>query len=294
LKRICLFIISFIFVVLSTSCAHSTDFISASVTVKNLESEYCFVYDYSNDSLTCTSDSNTKVYPASITKLLTAMLALEIMSPDSIISPGDEVYLTGEYASSAYIRPHHTLTLEMLIEGMMIPSGNDAAYAVSAACGRKISGDDSLRYEEAVKVFVEEMNEYAISVGCTGSNFTTPDGFAADEHYSTLHDIALISRLASENEIIMKYTGLPTDNVTYASGQTNTWINTNDMLHENSKYYCEGIIGLKTGSLTGNYCLVTLYDDGETKLLIGVFGAKDESDRYEDTLRLINGYTNNQ
>ena len=77
------------------------------------------------------------------------------------------------------------------------------------------------------------------------------------------------------------------DDVIYASGHINTWKNTNDMLNNDSKYYCDFVVGLKTGSLSKNYSLVTLYDDGVHHYLIGVFGAKRESGRYNDTKKLI-------
>ena len=97
----------------------------------------------------------------------------------------------------------------------------------------------------------------------------------------------LISKAAAENEIITKYSAMPYDYVVYASGHTNTWTNTNKLLDENSKYYCKGVVGLKTGSLEDNYSLIVLYDDGETRFVIGLFGEKTDDDRYTDALNLI-------
>ena len=290
MKKLSSFILALIvFCTSFLSCKNDSVFVSTTekLILHNLKSEYYFVYNYEDGSFVSNCDEDTRIYPASITKLLTALLALEILPEDTLITPGNEVYIPDGNASSAFIRPHHTLTLEMLIEGMMIPSGDDAAYAVAAACGRVIAEDVSLSYKDAAAVFVEEMNRYAISVGCTGSNFTVPDGYAGDEHYSTIHDIALISRLAAENEIIMKYSGMSSDDVVYASGHTNTWLNTNDMLDLDSKFYNKNIIGLKTGSLKKNYSLVSLYDDSENQYLIGVFAAKNENGRYKDTKTII-------
>ncbi len=250
--------------------------------------ENAFIYDISSEKITLfSSGSSETVAPASTTKLLTALVALEILDPLSEISPGDEVYLPQKNSSSAFIRPHHTLTLEMLIEAMIIPSGNDAAYAVAAACGRKLSNDPSLDYTKAVERFVREMNEYAKLIGCTSSNFTTPDGFAGKEHYSTAADMAIISKKAFESDLIMKYASMQRDDVVYASGHTNVWINTNLMLDSESKFYNENVIGLKTGSLDNSYSLITVYDDGMNKFIIGVFGAKSDSSRYTDTNTLI-------
>lgn len=233
------------------------------------------------------SDESETIYPASITKLLTALTALDILAPDVIISPGDEVYLPSEGASSAYIRPHHELALEMLIEGMLLPSGNDAAYAIAAACGKAVLQDEQSPAVVAIEAFVRCMNEYAEAIGCTGSNFTTPDGFAGEEHYSTLDDMILICCAAAENDMIAKYAAMQYDHVVYASGHTNTWTNTNKMLDPASEFYNEHVIGLKTGSLENNYSLVTLYDDGEYRYLIGVFGAEYEKGRYVDTQNLL-------
>jgi len=252
---------------------------------------HMFIYDMCNDSCTVFSaDDSDVVYPASTTKLLTALLSLEILPPETLITPGDEVYFAGEHSSSAYIRPHHTLTLEMLIEGMLIPSGNDAAYAIAAACGRVIAENEKLPSEDSVRVFVDEMNNFAAEIGCTSSNFTTPDGLAGKEHYSTTNDMAKIARMAVDNEIIMRYAGLLSDDVVYASGHTNKWVNTNEQLDPSSKFYNEYVNGLKTGSLTGSYSIITTYNDGENNIIIGVFGAPTENARYVDTSALISAY----
>ncbi len=278
-----------IMLLLLNSCGYDDGFVSADFRY-NPKSEHTFIIDLNSQEEHYRTTSASEVYPASTTKLLTALCALEILDADALITPGDEVYLPPEGSSSAYIRPNHTLTLEMLIEGMMIPSGNDAAYAVAAACGYSLSENEEIGYEEAVEKFVAYMNDYASQLGCTSSNFTTPDGFADGEHYSSAKDMAIIARAAVENEIIMKYSGLYSDDVTYASGHINTWINTNCFLDESSKYYNKNVIGLKTGSLDGNYSLIVLYDDGEVRLLIGVFGAPSDDARYKDVENIIDSW----
>lgn len=289
-KRVLILSVLLLMLLSCVSCVKQHDLVSADYSALQYSS-HSFIYRYDDDSVQkMSADGNEVVYPASITKLLTALTALEILPADTLITPGDEVYFPPDGASSAYIRPHHQLTLEMLIEAMMLPSGNDAAYAVAAACGKQnvpISENEQFSYEEAVKTFVKRMNEYARELGCTGSNFTTPDGFAGEEHYSTLDDMMLICRAAAENEIIAKYAAMQSDDVIYASGHTNRWVNTNFMLDPESEFYNEHVIGLKTGSLDGNYSLVTLYDDGKHRFLIGVFGADSDKGRYIDIQNLI-------
>lgn len=255
---------------------------------KNSTDVPSFVWDLTENELTLTR-GNDRISPASTTKLLTALYALELLPADTLITPGDEVYFPSKGSSSAFVRPHHTLTLEMLIEGMLLPSGNDAAYAVAAAGGRAREDDGDLSPEDAVAAFVEGMNEYAASLGCTGTHFTVPDGFAGDEHYSTPADMALIARAAAENEVIRTYAGMYTANVTYASGHTNTWVNTNEFLNPASAWYDEDVVGLKTGSLAEEYTLITLYESDGREVLIGVFGCKTENERYEVTKKLKEG-----
>lgn len=290
MKKLIFILCAFLLSIGCTGCRKQYDFVSSQYAVMQYSS-HAFVYDYSDGSVRKMSGTgDDRVYPASITKLLTALTALDMVSPDTLISPGAEVYLPSEGSSGAYIRPHHTLTLEMLIEGMLLPSGNDAAYAIAAYCGKidlDMSGLNEDFEQAALDAFLLRMNAYASSLGCVGSRFTVPDGYAGKENYSTIDDMILICRAAAENPVIAKYAAMESDDVVYASGHTNTWVNTNRMLDPESVYYNKNIMGLKTGSLEDYYSLVALYDDGEKRLLIGVFGSERENDRYRDVLNLI-------
>lgn len=275
-----------------TSCAPAYRFMLGSYSIGDVESTDIFVIDLTTGSLFTYSDNDDPiVYPASTTKLLSILVALETLPADTIITPGDEINLIGQYSSVAYIRQNHKLSLEMLIEAMLIPSGNDATYVVATACGRKIADNSTLDAEDAIDVFVNKMNEYAKELGCENTHFTTPDGYADNEHYSTVSDMAKITRAAYNNDIIMKYVGLDKVDVTYASGHVNSWTNTNLQLHESSEYYNKHVVGMKTGSLTDNYSLITAYNDGKVKLLIGVFGAPTKDGRYADTAKIIDAIT---
>lgn len=246
-------------------------------------SQHVFVYDVTNKALLGEVSQTDKIYPASITKLLTALYALEVMPADTKITPGDELSLVLPGSSIAYVQSHHTLTLEMLVEGMLLPSGNDAAYVVAAATARHLANDPSLSGEDAVAYFMTELNAYAKRLGCTNTHFTVPDGYAGNEHYTCSHDLILIGEKALQNEIIAKYAALPTDSVVYASGHLMTWNNTNQLLKETSKHYSPYVNGLKTGSLSGYYCVYVSAEINGTTYLIGVFGAPESAARYTDT-----------
>lgn len=258
-----------------------------------LSAAQAFVYDADSGKYLYLLGNDKILYPASTTKLLTALYALELLSPDELIRPGDELSLKNEQSAIAFIKEHHTLSAEMLIEAMLLPSGGDAAYAIAAAGGYKIGGKN-ISAAEAVELFVSGMNDYADSIGLCGSNFTSPDGFYDPQNYSTLEDMTILALEASKNDIIMKYASLPYAVVTYASGHTNTWRNTNRMLHQEDEYYSPYVTGLKTGTLEGNSCLLCTFTIGERSYIAGVFSEKSEELRYIDMKEIISFCERNQ
>ena len=251
-----------------------------------VSAKQAFVYDCNRGEIIYLKGERQVLYPASTTKLLTILCALEHLSPSEVITPGDELSLVGEGSSVAYINDSHRLTVEMLIEGMLLPSGNDAAMVLAAAAGNRMS-DGEVSGKEAVEVFVRGMNEYAKTLGAIDTHFTSPDGLAGEDHYTTLEDMLLISIAAADNPIIRRYAGLYEDDVTYQSGHTNTWTNTNAMLDPDSPYYRPMVTGLKTGSLERNFCVISTVEQDGARYIIGIFGARDKNARFADTVSII-------
>lgn len=250
-----------------------------------LESPQAFVYDCTKGEIVYRKGEGSVLYPASTTKLLTILCALEYLAPDERVTPGDELSLVEDGSSIAYVKGHHTLTVEQLIEGMLLPSGNDAAYALAAAAGNRI--DPSKTGVKAVAVFMDAMQDYGQRIGLVGTHFTTPDGLAYEQHYSTVEDMILIARTAMQNDIIRRYAALHEDSVIYASGHTNHWVNTNELLDPDSPWYHAAVTGLKTGSLERNYCLICTVEDGASSYIIGLFGAREKAQRYADAHTVI-------
>lgn len=231
---------------------------------------------------------NEKIYPASITKVLTALVALQNCDPEVVFTPGDELELVEYDASIAYIKSHHSLTLDMLIEGMMLPSGGDAAYVIAAGVGRIILGSTEATAFECVDEFVREMNRYAKSIGMNDSNFVTPDGYHHDDHYTTLHDVALLGMEALKSEIIMKYANTYYDNVTYASGHTNEWSNSNMLINPHSEHYYKYATGLKTGTTDeAGACLLASAEHDGRSVIVGVFASTSNTSRFNDARSLL-------
>lgn len=161
---------------------------------------------------------------ASITKLMTALVAVET-NPDL----AEEVQILPEYVgaegSSIYLKAGETVTLETLLYGLLLQSGNDAALAVAGFC----AGD--------VDTFVSWMNERAESLGMTNTHFCNPNGLHEEEHYSTAADMARLAQVCLKNNALQ--TILRTKSISIGG---RTFTNHNKLL-----WRYEGCIGLKTG-----------------------------------------------
>lgn len=248
-----------------------------------------FVYDLDADKfLTRTGEPEQTLYPASITKLFSAYVALQHMEAKELVTVGSEITLIDVDSSVAELRQEDVLTLEQLIAGMLLPSGNDAAQTVAVAVGRKLAEDPQLNVWAASDRFVKQMNEDAQALGMTGSHFVTVDGIHAYDHYISMQDMVTIGRLALENEVIARCAAAATRTVVLSEERSLTWENTNELMQEDSGYYCLYVTGLKTGFTTpAGYCLLSSVNVDGRDLLIGVFGCKEPEDRFADTLLLF-------
>ena len=259
---------------------------------KTITARQVLVYDSTNDQMLYTkSAEGGKLYPASVTKLFTCYVALQILDPSTVVTAGSELNLVAEDSSKAYIYRNQQVTVKMLVGGMMMPSGNDAAMIMAAAAGRKVAGNSHLSAEEAVRAFVAEMNRQAEELSFEKTHFTNPDGYHVGSHYTCINDLVRMAELALSNDLIRRYMGYYGLNLTYVSGQSNTWTNTNQLLNKNSEFYCEDAIGMKTGH-TGQagHCLMSAFVIGEKTIVIGVFGSSDKNARFSDSIVLRNVY----
>ena len=168
-------------------------------------------------------NADRKMLIASTTKILTALVAIEESNlHDSVKVSREAAYTEG---SAMYLTEGETLTLETLLYGVLLCSGNDAAVAVAQHVGGSVKG------------FVALMNEKARELGMEHSSFANPNGLDDEQHYSTARDMAKLARAALENETLMRIAS--TRSVTIG-GRAMT--NHNKLLH-----YVDGCLGLKTG-----------------------------------------------
>lgn len=208
-----------------------------------------------------------KVYPASTTKILTCLLALERGNMDDIITIPEESKIKVSGSSMADLKPGDQLPLRDLLYGLMVPSGNDAAVAIA----HYISGS-----EEA---FAELMNSRAAELGAVDSHFVNPHGLPDDEHYTTVYDMYLIFNEAIKHDDFVKFASTPeySCTVTNPSDKANpertvSWTCGNAFLSgkfsfaENMEVLCG-----KTGHTNAaGFCLVLGETDPEDRRYISI------------------------
>ena len=202
--------------------------------------------------------------------MITALTVLGISDPDESVRIGTEVYIPPLDAARAGLEPGMTLTIHELLEGLLLPSGADAAYVLAVYCGRKLEGNDRLSYEDAVRAFVAEMNSEAEKIGAEYTTVKNVVGLDDKEQRTTAEDILKVAKVFLSNPLLAEICGLPTDRITSEEGKSVSLSNTNKMLHTDSEYYNESVAGVKTGttSRAGN-CLVSVFTvDGEQYLCI--------------------------
>ncbi len=265
-----------------------------------LNAEAGILYDSVTDRVIYNKNANKKMYPASTTKIMTALVFLDYFEPDEIIVAGYEVNEVPLDSSRAGNEVYEASTVENLVRGLLLPSGNDTAKIVSYNTALRHTGKEYLSFAEAENIFVSLMNEKAQELGATGTHFSNPDGYHADDHYTTAYDMALIAKEAMKNATIAQvaqeaeFNGASADlppNDDYKIVQHN-WINRNELIGNGANSY-EYATGLKTGftSLAGE-CLVATATQGEENLIVVLFN-EPEGKRWEDAIKLFEYGFNN-
>lgn len=207
---------------------------------KNITAPNLLLAETTTGKILYERNSDERIYPASLTKLMTAILVVENCELDEIVTVSDNAVNS---VPSGYVNANlqvgEELTVEDLLYVMLIPSANDAANALAEHVGGNIESFSSM------------MNTRAKELGCIGSNFTNPSGLHQEEHYTTTKDLFLISQKAIENSIIKKIIGTTTYSLPSTNKYTKearTFTTTNYMIRKSlTKYYCDYCIGAKTG-----------------------------------------------
>lgn len=220
----------------------------------------------------------TTFFPASTTKVLTALIALEQGNLDDKVLVSENVNKLPGDSSRVFIQPGDELTLEQLLYGMLLSSGNDSALAIA----EHIAGTES--------AFAKLMNEKAIEIGATHSNFVNSHGYHHYDHYTTPYDLALILKAASEHPKFLEIINTPAYKAVYKNKKgkqvVRNWGTTNSFL-KSSNLYVNGIIGGKTGytDAAGRNLVTIAEQNGHRYFVVALKG--DSLGRYKDTRKLL-------
>ncbi|MGI6752085.1 MAG: D-alanyl-D-alanine carboxypeptidase family protein [Anaerovoracaceae bacterium] len=229
-------------------------------------------------------------FPASTTKMLTSILAIERLDLSETIPVDSETPFTE--GSRMYLIEDEIITGEEMMYGMMLDSANDAAVAFA----KKISG--------TVEEFAGLMNKKAKKLGAKNSNFVNPNGLHEKEHVSTAYDLAMIARYCMANDTFRKYVGTYSHIIPATNKQQERPLhNTNRLLYdENTKVVVggverpckyEGVTGIKTGYTShAQGCLVASAKKGDMELIAVVLASTD-LDRFRDCIAMLDyGFEN--
>lgn len=231
------------------------------------------------------ADEQVKI--ASITKVMTAILAVENCKMDEKITVSNAAAAVGN--STAGLLEGDELTVEQALRGLMIPSGNDAAIALAEHVGKKLDP----KTKDAVATFVKAMNEQAKKLGCTGTLFENPHGLDFDEWagdmHSTAHDVALMMQEAMKDDTIREVMASkdPWIEVTGADGSDHS----HSMETHNVLLDQDGNIGGKTGTTDdAGYCFASAYNRDGDEIYTVVLNSSNTDQRFADTATLASWY----
>lgn len=230
------------------------------------------------------ADKEAKI--ASLTKIVTAGCALKnLQLTDKITVSASAASIGG---SSASLISGDEMTFLDALYAMMLPSGNDAAYAVAESSGEKMQGGGS-----SVDKFIAAMNEYAAELGCTNSLFTNPHGLDADEFesdaHSTANDLIKIINDVMQNDTMREIvkTKSKTISITRGGNATSVTLNSTDELLD----VFDGASGIKTGTTDlAGYCFAGAFERESDRIYTIVLNSESEGTRFQDTTNLATWY----
>lgn len=249
-----------------------------------IKSEAAILFETSTGNVLYSKNESKKLYPASTTKILTAIIAIENCELDEIVTVSkNAVDLVPNGYSNGGLIAGEQLYVKDLLYALMLNSANEAANVLA----EHISG--------SIDDFTILMNEKAQELGCTNSNFTNTNGMHDDNHYTTALDLALIANYCMKNDTFREIVSTNT----YTLPSTNKYLrndrimkNTNQLINPSSKYYLDSAIGIKTGFTTqaGN-CLISSAKKDNIELICVTLKAgsssKESEYRFSDNKTLL-------
>ena len=258
--------------------------IASAYSNPEINARTAILIDFHSDEILYEFDPDTQIYPASMTKIMTSIIAFDLLKKNKLSL--DDLFVVSEKAwrlsqsgySSMFIMVNDQVSVEDLLKGIIIASGNDACVALAEG----IAGSE--------EQFAEMMNEKAIEIGMTSSNFTNSSGINDPDNFSTVRDIAIMSKYLIENYPIY-YELFKEKTFTWdrTGGDPIKQGNRNPLLYKNV-----GVDGVKTGYLgVEKYSLASSMKKNDRRLIAVVSGFPTKKLRSSESLKLLNwGFRN--
>ena len=230
-------------------------------------------------------NSNEHLEPASITKIMTAILTIENANNlnDIVTVPADAVSSIPDGYSIAGLLPNEQLSVDELLQVLMVHSANDAANVLA------------FYIDGSIEKFADRMNSKLSELGLLDSHFTNPSGMHDPNHYSSAHDLAFLMQYCIKNSTFRKYSGLDSCKISATNLSAERYFeNTNYMMSSNSEFYYPYITCTKTGFTSqAKYCLVSVAERDDLTYICVVLAVDNSDTRFAETKTLLEyGFSN--
>lgn len=244
---------------------------NGSLEFPELSAKSVVILDIGSSVLLYQKDPDLRLLPASTTKIMTALVALESYSLGEVLTVGD----SKTEGNKIKLIAGEQITVENLLYGLLVGSGNDAALVLAE------------RFPGGVASFVSAMNKKASDLKLNDTHFTNPIGFDEEGHYSTAGDLARLAWVALKNKTFTNIVAQPEVTVTDVSGKIiHEFKNTNELVGK-----IDGVRGVKTGwTQNAGECLVSFIERNGEKIIIVLLGSDD---RFGETRKIIDWVFNN-
>ena len=236
------------------------------------------VMDLDTGAVIYSKSAEKAYYPASITKIVTAMVALKYGNLDDVITCTEEVYDLEADASNLAYQPGEKVTMRDALYGLMLHSANELGIAIAVHMAGSVSA------------FADMMNAEAAALGCVNTHFTNPHGLHNDDHYTCAKDMALLSREAYRNDMFRQIISTTESSIapTEKTEETRYFLNHHKMIQKDSDYYQEWCKGGKTGFTSSAWnTLVTFGEKDGLRLVCVVLHENGAPRAYEETTALL-------
>ena len=247
----------------------------------SVSSKSAILMDVGSGQILYEKNAHDKLPPASVTKVMTMLLICEALDSGKI-TLDDSVQISENAASMGgsqiFLEAGEVQKVDTLLKGIAVASANDGCVAMAEYIGG------------SVESFVDMMNAKAKELNMKDTNFVNTNGLPVDNHYTSAHDIAIMSRELLKHDVISKYLTTWMDQVVVGKKQITVGLaNTNKLI----KHY-QGATGVKTGfTQQAKYCLSASAKRGDTHLVAVTLGAETSPERFKDATSLLNfGFAN--